>query len=138
VAGEGGEVELEDAGVVVGGGGGRLEAAILAGLRIDYDRCAGLECGSVRLRSRHRRRRRAARVDLDDRGDAAGVADVVGAGERVEVAAGAGQVLADRRSEERRVGKSVDLGGRGSSEKKKGVEAVAVQPGAGVGRWGRR
>src|SRR5947208_2531619 len=39
-AGEGGEVELEDAGVVVGGGGGRLEAARLAGLHIDVHRCA--------------------------------------------------------------------------------------------------
>src|SRR5262249_3084814 len=35
-------------------------------------------------------------VDLDGGGDAGGVADVVGAGERVEVAGGAGEVLRDR------------------------------------------
>src|SRR2546423_9686763 len=54
---------------------------------------------SRRRRQGHRRRRRAARVDLDGGGDAGGVADVVGACERVEVAAGACQSLVDRAEE---------------------------------------
>src|SRR5207244_7490545 len=95
-AGEGGEVDLEDAGVAVARGRGRLEAARLARLGVHVRGRAANERVTSRARQTHRRRRRATRVDHDGGGDADRVADVVGAGERVQVAAGTSEGLCDR------------------------------------------
>src|SRR2546421_8285732 len=81
-AGQSGEVDLEDAGVAVARGRGRLEAARLARLSIDVHRRAADEGVTRRARQTHRRRRRTTRVHHDGGGDADRVADVVGAGKR--------------------------------------------------------
>ncbi len=101
-AGQGREAVVEDAGLAVGRRGGDVEGAA-AGGPVEGRGAGGVHVGA-RVRENQARSRRCAGVDLDDSGDGRGVADVVGAGEDVAVAAGGEAAL----------GRGADEGGGGA------------------------
>src|SRR5207249_4243805 len=78
-----------DAGVAVARAGADVEAAVGGvGLEVDARARAGVVGAAGRVRGGERGRGRVGGVDLDDRRDGDGVADVVGAAEGVLVTAG--------------------------------------------------
>ena len=98
-AGEGGEGVACDAALAVGRAGGDVERAG-AGGAVERRRADRVDAGA-RLGEREARRGRIGEVDLDDRRARDAVADVVGAGQRVAVAAG-GQPVLRRGADDRR------------------------------------
>ena len=101
-AGEHGEAVVEDPGLRVGRRGGDVEGAA-AGGPVEGGGAGGVDVGAG-VGEHQARSGRRARVDLDDRRDRDRVADVVGAGEDVAVAAGGETAL----------GRGADQGGGGA------------------------